>query len=100
MNYDFFTLNLPITASVFSGSDTAIFYGINTKSPPQGTTLTDYKKGSLFFINGQHIYSDKITSIENSGSDLVVIFDTASLGYSISQSWDFVSGTGKFERIG
>ena len=102
--YEFLNLNLTITSSVISGSDSVIFYNVNKQQPPGGVYINDDRDSSLFFINGQHIYKDKIFSITNSGSNLVVTFDTGglkySLGYSQNENTDNIVGVGKFVLLG
>lgn len=53
---------------------------------------------SLFFINGVHIYNSMITSILDSGSNLVVTFDTGSMGHNL-ESIDKIIGIGKFNSV-
>ena len=55
-------------------------------------------KNSLFFINGVNIYSSSIISMANSGSNVVITYNTSSMGYNL-ETEDNVILIGKFTQI-
>lgn len=84
-----------IVASSYT-ADTATFENINTiyLSEKYQTTTTN----SLFFINGVHIYSESIISVQNSGNNLIVTFNTSSIGHTL-EATDEITAHGKFVLI-
>lgn len=99
---EFLNLNTMATASILT-TNTATFIGINKidRSEIQQSITQNFEttlENSLFFINGLNIYSSIVSSINNSGNNLVVTFDTASIGYDI-ESADKVLSIGKFKQV-
>ena len=99
---EFINLNTMATASILT-TNTATFIGINKidRSEIQQSIIQNFEttlENSLFFINGVNIYSSIVSSINNSGNNLVVTFDTASIGYDI-ESADKVLSIGKFKQV-
>lgn len=69
--------------------------GVNILPAPQGLPATT-KDNFYVFINGQYIDQSEILSIEQDGTDVLVIFDNTDLGYSLD-STDEIEIKGKFE---
>lgn len=53
------------------------------------------KNSFYYFINGQNVPSTYVVSLTQSGSDIIIVFDTASLGYNLSVT-DEIFVVGKF----
>lgn len=95
---EFVNLNTTVSASLIT-QNTVTFNNVNTASVMSGMVLlsTD-TTNSLFFINGVYIYSDRIQAIQNTGSHMFVVFDTASLQYDLEID-DSIIAVGKFNII-
>ena len=53
------------------------------------------KNSFYYFINGQNVPSTYVVSLTQAGSDIIIVFDTASLGYNLSVT-DEIFVVGKF----
>lgn len=79
-----------------TGTDTATILNTSILVPPAGSGLTTSGKDDfLYFINTANIPTTYVTSFTQTGPDIVIVFDTASIGYSIV-STDVISVVGKF----
>ena len=68
-------------------------FSATTASAPSGVTATS-EDDFVFFLNGQYIEHDAIT-IQQLGSNLLLLIDTGSIGYSLETS-DEIIGYGKW----
>jgi hypothetical protein len=86
--------NITKIADIITGS-IATFTGIGVLQPVFGSSLPPTSINNFtVYINGQHIPSLYITL--NSGSNTILTFNTASIGYSLVPT-DEVIATGKFQ---
>lgn len=89
-------INTNITkTAIYTNTTTATISNSRILSAPLSLPSTN-KNSFYYFINGQNIPSTYIISITQVGLDVVVVFDIASLGYSLSSS-DEIFIIGKFE---
>jgi hypothetical protein len=80
--------------AIYLTSDSAVINNATILAAP--STLTPTTKNSFYyFINGQNIPSTYIISFTQVGSNIVIIFDTASIGYELSVT-DEIFIIGKF----
>lgn len=77
-------------------STTATFNGVNIKQAPVASGLPTTKENFNFYTNGHHISSEYVSSVVNSGNDVIVTF--SGLGY-ILETTDTVVGVGKFLEL-
>ena len=80
----------------FVTTNQAYFYNSSILQPPSGSSIpsssiSDFK----FFANGVYIPQQHLISFNPSGSSLVLLVDTGSLGYSLD-NLDEIIGVGKF----
>lgn len=88
--------NVTKTANTVTAPDTAIFTGAALLQPPAGSTLPATSKNNFYFyINGQNISADYVTLVE-AGGNVTLIFDTTSIGYTLTTN-DEVIAIGKFQ---
>tara|TARA_X000001382_G_scaffold39205_5_gene26190 strand:+ start:1829 stop:3385 length:1557 start_codon:yes stop_codon:yes gene_type:complete len=80
-------------ASSITVPSTASFTAVTASSPPGilNTTENDF----VFFINGQYMEHDALT-IQQAGSNLLLIVDTDSIGYDLEAD-DEIIASGKFD---
>jgi hypothetical protein len=80
--------------AVYTNSNTATLVGATILSAP--VTLPPTNINSFYyFINGQNVPSTYIISFIQTGPDIIIVFNIASLGYSLS-STDEIFVIGKF----
>jgi hypothetical protein len=80
--------------AVYTNSNTATLVGATILSAP--VTLPPTNINSFYyFINGQNVPSTYIISFTQTGPDIIIVFNIASLGYSLS-STDEIFVIGKF----
>jgi hypothetical protein len=88
--------NVTKTTSNITSPGTATFNNTNILNPPAGSGIVAPTKNDfLYFINSANVSTTLVTSITQVGSDVVVVFDTAGLGYTIDSS-DVIAVVGKF----
>jgi hypothetical protein len=76
-------------------AETAIFTGATILEPTAGSTLPNTTVSNFtFYVNGQNIPTSYIT-LGESGSNVVLTFNTGSVGYSLIPT-DEVTAVGKF----
>jgi hypothetical protein len=80
--------------AVYVDPETAIINGVTIKPAPSGLAPTS-KESFYYFINGQNIPSTYVVSFTQVTGNIVIVFDIASLGYSLSQT-DEIFIIGKF----
>jgi hypothetical protein len=89
----YINLNKTKIAVYLTNNSAIINNAIILAAPP---TLTPTNKNSFYyFINGQNIPSTYVISFAQVGSNIVIIFDTASIGYELSAT-DEIFIIGKF----
>ena len=91
---EFISLNntAVVTGESITSGDTALFTGRAFAIPPPGFTIT--QESFSIYINSTYIPNNQRTVSEESG-DIVVVFDTASIRYTLSGA-DEVVMVGKF----
>lgn len=80
--------------ATYTNSNTATIIGASILSAPVTLPPTD-KNSFYYFINGQNIPSTYVISFTQTGADIVIVFNIASLGYELS-STDEIFIIGKF----
>jgi len=96
---DYLILNITKVASS-NTANTATFSSVNIQLAPDGSGLTTTSNSFYVFINGQYISNNFITSIVDSGTTVVITFDTVALGYDLTgQSSDAIVAVGKFLEL-
>lgn len=90
----YLALNISKNSDAVSGTNVAIFYDTYIAVAPYPLQATSKDNFSVF-INGQMIPPALILSFIQVGTTVEITFDTANLGYTISNS-DVVSVSGKF----
>ena len=89
--------NITKTANTISAPATATFTGAAFLQPTAGSTLPATSVSNFtVYINGQFVPTNAITSFSETGGNVVVVFNTSTLGFTIS-STDAVTATGKFQ---
>jgi hypothetical protein len=89
--------NITKTANIISAPDTATFTGAAFLQPTAGSTLPATSVSNFtVYINGQFVPTNAITSFSESGGNVVVVFNTSVLGFTIA-STDTITATGKFQ---
>jgi hypothetical protein len=88
--------NKQLVATTLTVPGTATFVGASILQPPTNsglpaTTVNDFR----FFINGQYIQSSLVT-LTQVGSNVVAVFNTGALGYTLDPNVDNVMAIGKF----
>jgi hypothetical protein len=88
--------NKQLIASTIIAPNQAVFGGASILQPPinsglPDTTVSDFR----FFVRGNYVDLSVIQSIQQVGLDVIVIFNTLNLGYTLN-STDTVMAIGKF----
>jgi hypothetical protein len=81
-----------VTGTSIVSGDTAVFSGKAFAIPPPGFTIT--QESFAIYINSTYIPNSQRTVSQESG-DIVVVFDTASIKYTLSGADEIVI-VGKF----
>ncbi len=77
-------------------SSSAAFYNASMLQTPSGSNLPDTSKTDFkFFANGVYIQPEHVVSFDTSGSALVLTVNTATLGYSFTNTFEIIA-VGKF----
>ena len=80
--------------ATYTNSNAATIIGASILSAPVTLPPTD-KNSFYYFINGQNVPSTYVVSFTQTGADIVIVFNIASLGYELS-STDEIFIIGKF----
>lgn len=91
----YLSLNITKNSDDIQNGDTAIFYDAIIAAAPAGLPATS-KDNFMIFVNGQLATSAMIISINQVGSTTEIVFDTATLGFTLDSSTDKVIAIGKF----
>ena len=88
--------NKQLIASTILAPNQAIFGGASILQPPlnsglPNTSVSDFR----FFVRGNYVDLTTVQSIQQAGNDVIVIFNTLNLGYTLNSS-DTVMAIGKF----
>jgi hypothetical protein len=92
---DYLALNISKNVDLISGN-TAIFLTSTIATAPGSLPATSKDNFSVY-INGQYIPSVFITRFAQVGTSVEIDFNTAGLGYSITDGVDEITAIGKFE---
>ena len=88
--------NITKTANTISGGNTAVIIGAAVLQPGALSSLPATSINNFtFYINGQYVPSSLVTLTEG-GGNVTLVFNTASLGYTL-ESDDEVVAIGKFQ---
>ena len=93
---DYLNTNVTKVADTITVPNIVTFTGATLLEPASGSTLPATSKSNfVFYINGQNVSANYIT-LSTTGSNVVLTFNTSSLGYSLDTT-DEVIAVGKFQ---